>query len=53
MKKADVIRFFGTQENTAKVLKIKQPSVCKWGTVIPRLRALEIEKITKGKLKAE
>ncbi len=53
MKKADVINYFGTQEKTAKALNISQVSVSKWGEVIPQRRAYEIEKITKGKLKAE
>lgn len=53
MKKKDVIKFFGTQEKTAKALNISQASVCKWGKNIPRLRAFEIERLTKGKLKAD
>ncbi|WOO49473.1 Cro/CI family transcriptional regulator [Hafnia alvei] len=51
MKKEDVISFFGGTCNTAKALGIKHPSVCGWGYIIPKGRAYEIEKLTKGKLK--
>lgn len=51
MKKKDVITFFGGTCKTAKALGIKHPSMCGWGYIIPKVRAYEIEKITKGKLK--
>lgn len=51
MKKADVINYFGGICKTADTLGIKHPSVSGWDDVIPKGRAYEIEKITKGKLK--
>lgn len=53
MKKVDVIRFFGTQEKTAKALNIAQASVSKWSEDIPRRRELEVEQLTNGQLKAK
>ncbi|MEG7516650.1 Cro/CI family transcriptional regulator, partial [Morganella morganii] len=50
MKKADVINYFGGICKTADALGIKHPSVSGWDDVIPKGRAYEIEKITKGKL---
>ena len=51
MKKEDVINFFGGICKTADALGIKHPSVSGWGAIIPKGRAYEIERITKGKLK--
>jgi DNA-binding transcriptional regulator YdaS (Cro superfamily) len=53
MKKQDVIRYFGSQEKTAKALGVNQGSVSKWGETVPPLRAFEIERITNGDLKAD
>ena len=43
----------GTQEALAKRLGIQQSSVSLWETYPPRLRQLQIEALTGGKLKAE
>ena len=51
MKKIDVITYFGTQEKVAQALGIRQACVSRWGETIPRLRAYQIESITKGVLK--
>jgi len=53
MYKADVIEYFGSQRKVAAALKISHAAVSKWPGVIPELRASQIEKITKGALKAE
>ncbi|MEG3753119.1 Cro/CI family transcriptional regulator [Psychromonas arctica] len=53
MKKAVAIKFFGSGANLAKALKINSSAVYQWPEVIPRLRAFEIERLTKGKLKAD
>lgn len=55
MTVAEVIKHFGGVGATARALDIKQPSVSKWrkNKSIPYLRQLDIEKRTKGKLKAE
>lgn len=53
MKKKDVIAHFGNQQKTADALAVTQASVSRWGEIIPRLRAFEIEHITNGKLKVD
>jgi hypothetical protein len=53
MYKADVIEYFGSQRQVAVALNISHVAVSKWPCVIPELRACQIEKITKGALKAE
>lgn len=53
MRTEQVIAYFKSQEATAKALGIKQPSVSDWGDYPPDLRQLQLERITKGKLKAE
>lgn len=53
MKKAEVVSFFGNQTKVAKALGITHVAVSKWGDDIPQLRAYQIERITKGALKAE
>lgn len=55
MTVSEVIKFFGGVGATARALEIKQPSVSKWrkNKQIPYFRQLDIEKRTKGKLKAE
>lgn len=50
----DVIKHFGTQTKAADALGLSQPSVSEWQQRgIPFLRQLHIEKLTKGKLKAD
>lgn len=53
MKTKDVLKHFGGQGGTARALGIKQPSVAKWGKYPPPLRQLQIERKTRGLLKAE
>lgn len=53
MKTADAISHFGTASALAKSLNISKQSVSKWDADIPQRRAFEIERITKGALKAE
>lgn len=44
----------GTQASLAKALyKCSQAAVAQWGEFPPSLRQLELERITKGRLKAE
>lgn len=51
MKKKDVIQYFGGVSATADFLKIKPASVSQWPDPIPKGRAYELEKLTKGKLR--
>lgn len=53
MKKTDVLSHFGTQQKVADALGISQRAVSGWDEVIPMGRALQIEKVTRGRLKAD
>lgn len=49
----DAVKHYGTQQKLADALGIKQGSVAGWGEFPPALRQLQLQQITKGKLKAE
>jgi hypothetical protein len=53
MKTQDVIHHFGTQVATAEALGMAQSSIAGWGEYPPDARQLQIEKLTRKKLKAE
>lgn len=53
MKTKDVLAHFGTQEAVGNALGISQAAVAQWGDDVPMLRAYELERITRGKLKVE
>lgn len=54
MKTADAIEHFGgTQTALAEALGLKQPSIAGWGEYPPAMRQMQIERATKGRLKAE
>jgi len=53
MLKADVIKFFGTAYKVAKALGIDPPIVYRWGEIVPPLRQLQLEHVTRGRLKAD
>ena len=55
MTPKQAIAHYGTQAALAAALKIKQPSIAEWvaNKAIPELRQIQIEKLTKGKLKAK
>jgi hypothetical protein len=54
MTKSEAIAFFGgTQESLARALGIKQWSVAEWGEYPPELRQLQLQILSRGKLKAE
>lgn len=46
-----VIDHFGTVPGVAAALGIKRAAVYKWGEMVPPLRAAQIEKLTKKKLR--
>ncbi|MFM2481941.1 Cro/CI family transcriptional regulator [Celerinatantimonas sp. YJH-8] len=50
MKKTQVIEFFKTPSQVAKVLGIHPASVSQWGEVIPEKQALRLALLTQGKL---
>lgn len=58
MRTAEVIKHFGSQKAAAAALtkagyRLSQPSVSLWGEYPPDMRQLQIERITRNKLKAE
>jgi DNA-binding transcriptional regulator YdaS (Cro superfamily) len=53
MRTEDVIRYYRTQKAAADALGIRQSSVAEWGDYPPAARQLQIQKVTRGKLKAE
>jgi len=53
MKTASAIKHYGTIKKLARALGIKPPSVYDWGPIVPKQRQYELERITKGKLRAD
>lgn len=54
MRLIDAVSHFGTQQKLADALHIKQGAISSWNRErIPLARALQVEKITDGKLKAD
>jgi DNA-binding transcriptional regulator YdaS (Cro superfamily) len=53
MKKKIAVDHFKGKSNLAKALGISPASVSQWPDDIPELRAYQIERLTKGKLKAD
>jgi hypothetical protein len=51
VKKIDVIAYFGTGVEVAKILDITPAAVSKWGSIIPELQAMKLERLTNGALK--
>lgn len=52
MKTKDAIEHFGGVQKLADALAIQRSAVYQWDENVPPRRALEIEKLTRGKLKA-
>lgn len=54
MDKLAAVNHFGTQQKLAEALGISQGSMSSWNPDrIPLARALQIEKLTKGKLRVD
>jgi predicted XRE-type DNA-binding protein len=53
MTTEQVLKHYGTQQKVADALDIAQSSVSEWGEFPPKLRQLQLQQITKGRLKAE
>lgn len=49
----DVIKHFKGKAAVAAALGIEKPSVYGWGKIVPALRQIQLELITKGALKAD
>lgn len=53
MRKEEAINHYGSQSALARALGIAQASVAGWSDYPPDARQLQIQKLTRGKLKAE
>lgn len=53
MTKQEAVALYGSQHALAKKLGLAQSSIAEWGEYPPALRQLQIERVTKGKLRAE
>lgn len=53
MTTEEAIRHYGTQVKLAAALGIYQSSVSEWGDHPPAARQFQIERLTRGRLKAE
>ena len=51
MKKSDVINYYGSVAAVAEKLGTSDVAIYKWLEIIPKVRAYELERLTKGKLK--
>lgn len=51
MKKADAIKYFGSQKIIAETLGIARSAVSQWGEEVPPLRAFQLERLSDGNLK--
>jgi hypothetical protein len=52
MRTKQAIDYYGSQAALARELGIRQQSITDWGDIVPALRQLQLEKLTRGKLKA-
>lgn len=53
MKTSDVVAYYGSKTAVADALHVHKSAVSNWGAVVPRGRAFELEKLTKGRLKVD
>lgn len=53
MDKKDVINHFGSLANAGRALEISRQAVGSWPDLVPILQAIEIERISGGKLKVD
>ena len=53
MKTKDAILHFGSKSQLAKNLGVSKGAISQWPDDVPELRAYQIERLTKGKLKAD
>lgn len=53
MLTTDAISHFGSQSALARALRMDQSTIARWQVYPPPIRQIQIERLTKGKLKAE
>lgn len=49
----EAVKHYGTQQKLAEALGTRQSTVASWGPYPPALRQLQIQDLTKAKLRAE
>jgi transcriptional repressor of cell division inhibition gene dicB len=54
MRKSEALEHFGNSPSAlARALGIRPESIYSWGEIVPGLRQLQLERLTKGALKAD
>ena len=53
MRKADVVKFFGSQTEAADALDVTKQAVARWGAVVPERIAHRAALASDGKLKVD
>jgi DNA-binding transcriptional regulator YdaS (Cro superfamily) len=53
MTKQEAIDHYGTQMKLATALGVRQSTISEWGEYPPGIRQLQIERLTRGRLRAE
>jgi predicted transcriptional regulator len=53
MKTAEVLEHYGSQRAVAEALGISQPAVAGWGEYPPPLRQLQLQRLSRNRLRAE
>lgn len=53
MTKTQAIEYYGSASSLARALKVTRQSISSWSEEIPLLRQMQLEKLTRGRLKAE
>jgi len=53
MKTKQVVDYFKTKTAAARALGVHKSTVTNWGTIVPKGRAYELEKLTDGALKVD
>jgi hypothetical protein len=53
MTTEEAIRHYKTQTKLAEALGTRQSTISSWGAYPPKLRQLQLQQITRGRLKAE
>lgn len=53
MTKTEAIEYFGNAAKIARALQLSRAAISSWPEEIPLLRQMQLEKLTKGRLKAD